>query len=850
MPVSTSPYQQNDYRAASEYQPYRLNTQQVAQTAMALDQFWKIGAARVKSAYDSVLNLNLTSEENKQVRDQFMQDAQKQLDKLATQDLSTGDVQRQGFNIFKPIFQDKAMMQDDYLTKLRSDIYSEADKFRRDQKTNGSGFHMDNLAYALKGFQGFNSRTSRNQIEDIYEGAKDSQYVPYYDDTKEKMEIMKACKGNKLSNTVNNGPYLETYSDKSLYESKLYGCLEGALSQRSRQQNRISASVRYGNDYQAVKQDYIDTASERKSFYTGERAKINAKKEALSKIAGNEDQVAELTGQIKMIDDNIEKLGTDIDTYNSWTPDFLKRNYEDLAANAYFKRVNHSFAQAFSITDIEDSKKADPIYITHYVQDQLNRRAYADNQAAIELENLKFQHKLLAGEDENGKKIDNLTRFKRCAEDPNCRMSEFLTEAYKEEATTSGKIEGQINTLTAQKFDIIKDLKNDPFVSGLIKGIEVGDVTAFNEDAYKKMWSVLNEYTVHADNADPNKQKIVDVVNKLLEIDNRKSVLGGILEDAKNDVSKNNPQIRADYEKKSSEILASAKPVKLFDGSVIDARRAASIIKGTDSELHVVPYTQSQSGPGTTPSITTYPIYNKEGKQVGWFENNKDVIEKHNFINNSTTGNYKSLLDKYLGESTAVQKMGLATGNLFEKGSPAMRDIESMFGNYLQADNNDEIKYTSVGGLDPVTGKLKLQATGKDGPISAKKMRDALAKTGVGTSVYNEIVDDQTLEITLPSATGIVQEPKYSDVLRLQLNYLEKKAPTLPPNGVVLQVGKDKTGNSYSIRVKKKIGSTAPEYTLIANGVESPLYNTRQIDEKENILIQLDSLLNGIDKKK
>jgi hypothetical protein len=859
MPISTSPYQQNDYKAASEYQPYKLNTQQIAATAMALDQFWKAGAARVKSAYDSVLNLNLTLDENKDLRDKFMEDAQKQLTKLSSGDLANPDVQREGLNIFKPIFQDKAMMQDDHLTNLKSNIFAEADRFKRDLKTQGAGFHMDNLAYALKGFQGFNNKISRNQVDEIYQNAKDSEYVPYYDDTKEKMDIMKLCKGNKLSNMTNNGPYLSTFSDKSLSEAKLYGCLEGALSQRSRQQNRISGSVRYGNDYQAVKQDYIDSASDRKSFYTDQRNKLNAEREAKAKVAGNEDRVAELNSQIGVIDDNIDKLKKDLVTYNSWDDNYMKQNYEDLAANAFFKRSNGAFAQAFATADIESTMKADPIYITHYVQDQLNRRQYAGFLNDVDLENIKFQNKLKLGVDENGNKIggDNLKRFQLCAQTPGCNLAEFLTQAYKEEATTSGKLEGQINTLNAQKFDIIKDMKNDPTIRKITGDIEIGDATAFNEDNYKKAWGLLNTYIEHADNSDPDKQKIIDVTNRLLEIDNRKTALGGILEDAKNEVSKSNPQIRADFETKSKQILSSTKPVTLFNGQTISAERSASIIAGTDPELHFSRDVIQQYGPGATPSITSYPLYDKEGKQVGWFENNKNVIEKYDFLNNNTQGSYKSILDKYLGESTAVQKMGIATGDLFTKDSQGERDMQTLFGNYLADKDVGEIKFNSVGPIDPTTGKVRIQATGsKSGPISAKDMRDALAKNGVAQSVYPSSPDSQTLEIVLPSFTKILAEtpqlkqPLYSDVLRLQLNYLEKKTPTLPPNGIVLQVGKDRDGASYSVKVTKKIGTNSPQYIMIVNKggktQEVPFYNTKGMDEKENILIQLDQTLQGL----
>ena len=856
MPIATSPYQQNDYTALSARQPYRLNIQAVAQTAMALDQFWKRGAERVKSAYDSVLNLNLTSDENREVQKQFMEDAQKQLTKLASMDLSDPSIQRQGLGIFKPIFNDSAIMQDDYLTKLKSNIFSEAEEHKRDPKTKGAGFHMDNLAYALKGFKGFNNTTARNQIGDVYQKAKDSQYIPFYDDSKEKIDILKACKGNKLSNMTQNAGYLETYSNGSLADAKLYGCLEAGLSQQSRQQNRISAAVRYGEDYEAVRNDYIQSASGKRDYYEVQKLKLAAQREALSKVAGNETQVAELDGEIKMLDAHVEKLKKELSTYASWDGKFLQDNYEDLAANAYFQRTNGAFAAAFATSDIQRSLKADPIYITHYVQNELNKRQAVGFDAAIDLENLKFQHDLLSGKTKDGKtSADILTRIKACAADINCRdkIGTFLNEAYNEPATTSNKIKAEIRNFTGQKFNIIKDLKNDPFVKGKIGDLDPGDdITNYNEGDYKKMWSILNDYVNAADNSDPNKQRLIDVTNRLLEIDNRNTVLKSILDDATAAVGVDNSEIQKKYQDDRTKLISSTKAIKLENGTILPAERIADTIEGSDPEFSIQRYDPQGVVAAVEP---VYNIVTKDGKRVASLD--RRIIEKYTNLNDSRRDGFRSKLDEYLGQNTVVQKMGLATGDLFTKDSPGETYLKTAFGNSLgiigETVAGGGVVFNSVGGLDATTGKVRLQATNKDGQVSFKDMRDAMAKSGIASSLYGERIDDTTMEITLPDAIGIIPEPKYSDVLRLQLNYLEKKAPTLPNNGVLMQVGKDRTGTSYSIRVKRKLGYKTPEYTIIGvnpqgKAQELPFLNTNQIDPKENVLGQLDRLLNGVDK--
>lgn len=138
--AASSPYSGNDYQAASNFRPYQLPINAIAQAWTAQNRFWDIGAMKVKSVYDNALNLSLTSQENRDVRDQYMKDAEKEITKVSSMNLADASVQRQGFGIFKPIFQDDAIVQDDYLTDLRGKIINEADTYRKDMKSKGAGY--------------------------------------------------------------------------------------------------------------------------------------------------------------------------------------------------------------------------------------------------------------------------------------------------------------------------------------------------------------------------------------------------------------------------------------------------------------------------------------------------------------------------------------------------------------------------------------------------------------------------------------------------------------------------------------------------------------------------------------
>ena len=166
MPAS-SPYQNNDYQAANSFRPSRLPVNDIMKAYVAQNQFWDQGAQRVKTAYDSALNLSLTLDENKKVKDDYMKEAEKQMSKLSSGDLSDPSVQRQGLNIFKPLLSDRAIVMDNHLTTLRKSILQDAESYK-DKKLSkdgaeGEGYNDLNLGDALDGFEDFNSSTPRDE---------------------------------------------------------------------------------------------------------------------------------------------------------------------------------------------------------------------------------------------------------------------------------------------------------------------------------------------------------------------------------------------------------------------------------------------------------------------------------------------------------------------------------------------------------------------------------------------------------------------------------------------------------------------------------------------------------------
>lgn len=75
------------------------------------------GLGRVRSAYTSVLNAQLSNKNNIPLRDQYIKDAQEQLTKLSSSDLSLMENVNAAESIYAPFWQDKFIVQDAAMTK-------------------------------------------------------------------------------------------------------------------------------------------------------------------------------------------------------------------------------------------------------------------------------------------------------------------------------------------------------------------------------------------------------------------------------------------------------------------------------------------------------------------------------------------------------------------------------------------------------------------------------------------------------------------------------------------------------------------------------------------------------------
>ena len=424
---------------------------------------------------------------------------------------------------------------------------------------------MDNLAYALMPFRNFGKDTKRDELEGIYNRAKNAQYTPYYDVSKERKDILNDCKPDKYSNTTSQGMYLEEERVASLTSQKLWGCLEAGLSDQAKQQIRISGVVRYGNDYNSLKNDYIDAAKEESKYYDDQIKSLAAERAAYAGKQGYEKDVEQIDKKIKDYKKGKEKYDNALLTYNTWDEKYMKDNYEDLAYTAYMKRANGAFADAFARMDIEKTKKADPIAMMYYTQEKLDERQQAGFRHDENMEQYKLQLKLLTGDTD----MDEPSRIRALQKMgvPNEQIYSWLGQAEKEAAPESTAIQSTIDksdtAISSKVGEITQFVQNNPDLAIVVAGVK-------DEASFTAQLPKLYEYVNTALKTDPNDVKALELregLNAYIKLVNERTHWKSILDDAQSkamaDANKDYPDV--DMKKELNQINeGKAFPMRLW----------------------------------------------------------------------------------------------------------------------------------------------------------------------------------------------------------------------------------------------------------------------------------------------
>lgn len=372
--AATTPYGPNDYTAVSNFRPYELPINDIFKGLTAQNKFWDEGAAKVKAVHDNALDLQLTLAPNKEIRDKYMADADKQLTKLSTMDLSNPSIQRQGFNLYKPLFKDEGVMYDDLATRHYQKVRDDAMMYRN--KNNGKEYSDINFQYAMQGYSDFTKATDRMAGKSAYENRK--EYTPYYDYTEDFAKALKDCHPSSIHT---EGPYMgsdgksttgymhEVYA-KSLSAAQAKGCLESGLSPNAQRQLQIEGAVAYHGNATVLGSDVADYLSGVNDNLSQQLQELSANKAALIKNPGKLTP-EQLKATLDQYDKSMRAVTNEMTTTNH-TMDKINKgdltdvlnNFENYAGTVYSYRKLYKKALSSSYSDTKDIYKADPVQMS------------------------------------------------------------------------------------------------------------------------------------------------------------------------------------------------------------------------------------------------------------------------------------------------------------------------------------------------------------------------------------------------------------------------------------------------------------------------------------------------------
>lgn len=361
MPVAS--YQSaNDYNLVKEIRPFELPYASIMNEIAAKQQYWRVGADRMKSIYDQAVGLDPQFAQNRDYLKNFMTEANKQLGKISKTDLSVLDNSQQAANVFKPLYDvsnpfNYRLLADSQINKHYQKQQQISDSYRT--KDGGKEWNQNNDFYFRDAQQKYLEDAKNgnlNSIDSHFQNKK--SYIPYYDFKKEIFDIQEACKGQSYSTkgvAPNSELYFKENSKSGCSPSELALALKSGLSDRARQQMQIDGYAHFkGNEDVLAKQFTDISITKTKDQVDAIKATIagikdgGVSKDETERLAFYESQLKQLEPELKKATEEFEEMtkGNVIE--------YVKKNYDRLAGQVYFNDLTNQLATAYRTDNTKD----------------------------------------------------------------------------------------------------------------------------------------------------------------------------------------------------------------------------------------------------------------------------------------------------------------------------------------------------------------------------------------------------------------------------------------------------------------------------------------------------------------
>lgn len=211
-----------------------------------LGQEYQSGVNQVKSLYSSVLNAPITNDENKQVREEYINQAQQQLKALAKTDLSLPQNINQSQKVFAPFWQDNDIIQDIVKTKnAQSQLgAAETDRTSKDEtiRKTHNPWSVTDIQYSLQDLK--NAKRGDGSISNV----EVPRYTPQLDIMGFMDQVDKDQGFKGVDYQTPKGPYMITEHDGVKAIPQFRTRMDGALGPQFSPQFSVQGKVQYKQD--------------------------------------------------------------------------------------------------------------------------------------------------------------------------------------------------------------------------------------------------------------------------------------------------------------------------------------------------------------------------------------------------------------------------------------------------------------------------------------------------------------------------------------------------------------------------------------------------------------------------
>lgn len=367
MPVAS--YQQsNDYSLVDRIKPLNLPYESTMQEIATKTQYWKVGADNVKSAYDRAVNLDPQFVQNRDYLKNFMDQANKNLQKINKSDLGVFDNSLEATKIFDPLYDTKnpfnyRLLADSQINKHYQKQQKLSETYRT--KDGGKEWNQNNDFYYRDAQQKYTEDAKNGNLESIDTHLqKRKSFIPYYDFKKEMLDIQEACKGQSYTNKSianNNQLYFVENSKSGCTPQELALAFKTGLSDRAKQQMQIDGYVHFkGNEDELAKQFADIQVNKAQTNVDNIKATIagikdgGVSKNEIERLKFYEAQLSILEPELKESKDEFEKM-TKGNVY-----EYVNNNYDKLAGQVYYNNLTSQLAQAYRTDDPKNIVSTNP----------------------------------------------------------------------------------------------------------------------------------------------------------------------------------------------------------------------------------------------------------------------------------------------------------------------------------------------------------------------------------------------------------------------------------------------------------------------------------------------------------